>query len=531
MDTSLLMQTFAKGSKAVKAKGGNCIIYTRVSSKDQEDNSSLVTQKKSCEEYAKKAGLNICGYFGGTSESAKTDERIEFNKMLSFVKMSQHKIDQIIVYSVDRFSRSGPNAIYIAEQLKKTGIALYAVTQPTDALTASGGFQQNIQFLFSEYDNQLRREKTIAGMREMLLRGEWCGVPPIGYDILHRDGKRMLVVNEKGKMLRKAFYRKAREKVTNEEIRKQLIAAGFKHLTPGKMSWILRNPFYCGILSHTALNGQLVKGNHEKICSEELFLEVNGLILGHIQGYKQNLKDHLYPLKRFIKCDNCGSWLRASAKSDNKYSYYQCNTKQCLCSRRVEPVHDQFRQMLEYYTLRVDDDMRYLIRNQMIATYHQATQENEQLRTTLSEAIKEGDRKLNRLEERYILEEINRDMYEKYELKFKNERQEIERQLGRLGDKVSKIEECIDTALEFSSKLATAWDHSDLKTKQQIQFLVFPDGISYNRKNDLCRTNRVNEFFSCVARQQRVLTIGGFDDGTNIDQDTDWVAPIVVERP
>jgi DNA invertase Pin-like site-specific DNA recombinase len=59
------------------------------------------------------------GYFGGTYESAKTDERREFNKMLAFVKKSKERIAYIIVYSVDRFSRSGTNAMYITDQLKK----------------------------------------------------------------------------------------------------------------------------------------------------------------------------------------------------------------------------------------------------------------------------------------------------------------------------------------------------------------------------------------------------------------------------
>ncbi len=130
--------------------------------------------------------------------------------MLSFVKKSSRQIAHIIVYSVDRFSRSGANAIYMAEQLKKEGISLYAVTQPTDTSTASGSLQQNIQFIFSEYDNQLRREKSITGMREMLLRGEWCCAPPFGYDIVYREGNRDIVVSSKGKMLRRHFTGKQR---------------------------------------------------------------------------------------------------------------------------------------------------------------------------------------------------------------------------------------------------------------------------------------------------------------------------------
>jgi site-specific DNA recombinase len=120
VNNATVFAQFAKGGKSVRVKSSNCVIYTRVSTKEQADNNmSLETQKKACESYAEKNAFRILGYFGGTYESAKTDERKHFNNMLTFVKRSKEKISTIIVYSVDRFSRSGANAIYITEQLKR----------------------------------------------------------------------------------------------------------------------------------------------------------------------------------------------------------------------------------------------------------------------------------------------------------------------------------------------------------------------------------------------------------------------------
>src|SRR5580693_3514367 len=132
----------------------NAVIYTRVSTKEQaENNDSLETQKKYCHQLAEKQDITILGQFGGTYESAKTDGRKEFKRMLDFVNNSNDKIGFIVVYSLDRFSRSGGSAIHIAEELKKSGIHIISCTQPTDTKTSSGTFQQNIQFLFSQYDN------------------------------------------------------------------------------------------------------------------------------------------------------------------------------------------------------------------------------------------------------------------------------------------------------------------------------------------------------------------------------------------
>lgn len=180
MSDIVLFDQFAKGKKQFQVKTNNCVIYTRVSTKEQADNNmSWGTQRKVCEQFAIRSKYTIMGYFGGTYESAKTDERKEFNRMLQFVKKSRVKISYIIVYSVDRFSRSGGNAIYLTENLKKQGVNVLSVTQPTDSSTSSGSLQQNIQFIFSEYDNQLRKEKCMSGVKGSIVKGGMVSSPSV----------------------------------------------------------------------------------------------------------------------------------------------------------------------------------------------------------------------------------------------------------------------------------------------------------------------------------------------------------------
>ncbi len=486
---------FAKGGQTIMAKGNNCVIYTRVSTKEQADNNlSLETQKKACEAFAKKNNYVIVGYYGGTYESAKTDERKEFNRMLAFVKNAKERVFQIIVFSVDRFSRSGANAIYLAEQLKKQGIGVCSVTQPTDASTASGGLQQNIQFIFSEYENQQRREKCMAGVKEMLLRGEWCTAPPIGYDTIKSNGKRAIVINYTGKLLRKAFFWKAREKVTNEEIIKRLKSQGLK-IYSQRMSAIFRNPFYCGILTHSALDGETVEGNHEKIISKEIFLEVNGVISAKKQGYKCNPENNYIPLKRFLKCDNCGKYLRAYKASKNNEYYYKCNTIGCNCNKRADSVHKRFIDLLSSYDFEMDYSVKQLVEQQMIASYNQLTKENENDVVGFEVQLNTLKTKLDRLEERFVLEEINKEMFEKFESKFLLEIDQLNEQKIKMEKNVSNIEFYIHSAIQFGSKLDTVWHSSNYIDRQKIQFLLFPDGLFYNRRNDECRTLNVNNVF------------------------------------
>jgi site-specific DNA recombinase len=107
-----VFKTFGKGEKTEVLRGINAVIYTRVSSKDQVENLSLSTQRKACLHYAQKHGHNVLQIFGGTNESAQTDERKEFTLMINFVKKSREKVSFILVASLERFSRND-NAIWL----------------------------------------------------------------------------------------------------------------------------------------------------------------------------------------------------------------------------------------------------------------------------------------------------------------------------------------------------------------------------------------------------------------------------------
>ncbi len=495
---------FAKGTQKIKQRGSNCVIYTRVSTKEQADNNlSLETQRKACEQCAQKNNYSILGYFGGTYESAKTDERRHFNAMLSFVKKSREKISHIIVYSVDRFSRSGANAIYIAEQLKKEGINVFAVSQPTDTTTASGSLQQNIQFIFSEYDNQLRREKCMAGVKEKLLSGIWVSVSPIGYSIVRTNGKKSFVLNQTGKLIQKAFHWKA-EGLSIEVVKNRLAEKGLV-MDSRRVSDCLKNPFYCGLIVHNALEGKVVEGIQDKAVSKELFLQVNGLLATRQQGYNIKPENDDAPLKRFIKCDECGTYLRAYKAWKNQEYYYKCNTKGCSCNRRVDEVHKKFFSFLEQQQLNINEDMAKLITLQMIATYNQLTKEKQQDTERLNNQMDECEKKIQRLEERYINEEIDRDLFLRYKEKFVTERREIEVNLQKTDNKVSNLENIIEKALHFGTKLKPLWNSGGYAQKQKLQNLVFPEGLLYNRKKDECRTPRINSVFLYMSELARVL--------------------------
>jgi site-specific DNA recombinase len=135
----------------------------------------------------------VINQFGGTYESAKNDERKEFQNMLTFAK--RNDVSYIIVYSYDRFSRSGDNTIWLGRQLKEAGISIISVTQPVETERVTGGLLQNMMLLFAQLDNDQRRQKTVAGMQERLRKGEWCTMAPIGYKNVRKGALKTIEVD------------------------------------------------------------------------------------------------------------------------------------------------------------------------------------------------------------------------------------------------------------------------------------------------------------------------------------------------
>ena len=492
MKTTDLLQTFGKGkiSSEKTTTSKNAVIYTRVSSKEQADtNQSLETQKKYCLQYALKHELNVLGFFGGTYESAKTDERNEFNRMIRFVRNQHEGISLILVYSLDRFSRTGDNAIFISSELKRRGISIVSVTQPIDVSTHSGVLQQNIQFIFSKYDNDLRREKCITGMKEKLLRGEWTGMVPVGYSFDRSEGRtQRIVINEKGKLIAKAFAWKI-QGYSNTDIATKLSKSGF-NVDKKRLSEILRNPFYCGYLSHNLLEGQVIKGNHEALITEETFLQANEMLKKNAQGYKQENKNANIPLKNFIRCSECGTpFTGYIVKTKNLY-YYKCNKIGCKCNRSAKGMHSLYADFLKGY--QIDQESCGLLKGQLLLTYEYLTQSEQETRITNQQKLNELQNKLNKIEERFAYGEIDRDIFERIAGKLKEEIRLLSGDSEPHKNKLSNPSEFIDHSLEICSNLSSLWVSGGYDQKVQLQDLLFPGGILFDKQKENYRTEKVN---------------------------------------
>lgn len=497
-DLSMFNGFAKKGNSTVFKADGKAVIYTRVSSKDQMDNgASLETQKVYCELLAKRKGIEIASYFGGTYESAKSDERKEFTKMLTFVKRRK-EISYIIVYSYERFSRTGANGAYISDQLKKQGIITLSATQDLDPWSSSGEFQQNMFYLWGQFDNNQRRDKCVTGMQSKVRKGYWIGATPFGYTNLNPgNGKTPNhVVNEEGKLLRKAFLWKAEHNMVHTEIAKKLKEKGL-NITDKKLSKYFRNPFYCGVIVNSIVPGEVIEGKHEAMISKETFLKIHNLLHSREDGVKYTLEDENLPLKMFVRSSTCNTPYTGYIVRKKGLYYYKNRRKGSKENKSAKIMHQKFKELLTTFSFR---DEKYIPPFKEILTYSFLEMNKERL-----EDIKRNEAELNqlqikldRLEERFVFDEISKNQYDKFKNKLDKEKHEIEEQLRKNDFKSSNLEKAVDLALHYSCNLPLLWESGDIETKRAVQFMVFPEGILYDFKNNAFRTPRVNLIFDSI---------------------------------
>jgi site-specific DNA recombinase len=136
----------------------------------------------------------------------------------------------------------------------------------------------------------------------------------------------------------------------------------------------------------------------------------------------------------------------------------------------------------------------------MIADYNRMNEEKSSDREGLKRQVSEIKNKQERLEERFINEEINQELFNRYSEKYKMERLDLEREMLQSGNEVSNLEKCVKMVVGFAARLATVWRLLPYKEKMLFQNTLFPEGIFYNKEKDQCRTTKVNSVILYIAR-------------------------------
>ena len=185
--------------------------------------------------------------------------------------------------------------------------------------------------------------------------------------------------------------------------------------------------------------------------------------------------------------------------------YYKCCTIGCGVNKNANVLHERFANMLGLFSIDHDSKVLGLIKTQAIATFNQFTKGYQDSISLLIQKQSELQKKIERLEERFIEEEITAELYNKYTEKYKEEVSDIDTELAKASRQVSNLEQCVSLAVDFAINMPKKWVLADYGTMQRIQKMLFPSGIFYNKETDKCRTERVDLLFLYLAYLKKVM--------------------------
>jgi site-specific DNA recombinase len=268
-------------------KAIRCAIYTRKSSDEGLDQSfnSLDAQREAGEAYVKSQaneGWKVIpalyddgGYSGGTME------RPALQRLL--LDVDARLIDVVVVYKIDRLTRSLADFARIIERFDAANVSFVSVTQAFNTTSSMGRLTLNVLLSFAQFEREVTGERIRDKIAASKAKGMWMGGnPPLGYD-LPVSGSRTLQVNQdEAETVRHMFARYLqlgsvhalqRELTGMGILSKQRVTAAGRTIgglpfSRGALFHLLRNPIYCGSISH---KGVVHRGEHEAIIDRELF--------------------------------------------------------------------------------------------------------------------------------------------------------------------------------------------------------------------------------------------------------------------
>jgi site-specific DNA recombinase len=460
------------------------ILYTRVSSESQVENTSLDQQENFGKDFCNRNNFNLVKVFKEEGESAKFIDRTMLRKSIAYCTDKKNKIEYFVVYKFDRFSRNVENHIAIKATLAKYGVRLMSVTEPIDD-SPSGRFFETILAAVAQFDNEVRTERTISGMTARMNQGYWLWDAPTGY-VRNKETKLIDPHPVFFKPLQEAWGMLLSGRYGRGEILEFLRPYGIrtnrdKPFDRKRLSEMFRNPFYAGLVYSNGLNIR-AKGKHQPMISE---LEFN-LALEIFDNKSKNQTGKLevnpeFTLAKTLHCTGCGYLLSGChSKGKNKYyAYYQCGRNECK-ERQIlgkDVVESAFLHLLESLV----PPKHYLeLFNEIASDVYSVQYENKvELGLEKKSRIVKVQAKLSKLKD--LLEDgiYQSDEYIERKARLESELLSLEVESSEAMIDAKEMETCINYITKFIEHLPTFWHNLSGKERAKFNQILFPSGLYF----------------------------------------------------
>lgn len=259
-----------------------CAIYTRKSTEEglEQDFNSLDAQREACEAYIKsqqhegwvliEKQYNDGGFSGGTLERPAVKELLK--------DIEAGEVDIVVVYKVDRLTRSLMDFSKIVELFDKQNASFVSITQHFNTTTSMGRLTLNILLSFAQFEREVTGERIRDKIAASKKKGMWMGGRvPLGYELID---KKLIIDNDFSKTVKIIFEKyiklksvgRLKEYLDNSNLRSRSV----KPFSKGNLYKILSNKIYMGKIAH---KGNIYDGEHDALIEPVQFVKVQDILL------------------------------------------------------------------------------------------------------------------------------------------------------------------------------------------------------------------------------------------------------------
>ena len=314
-----------------------CAVYTRKSTDDglEQEFNSLDAQREACEAFiTSQRGLGwvaLATRYDDGGLSGGTIDRPALQTLLADIEKG--KVDTVVVYKVDRLTRSLADFAKIVEVFDAHGVSFVSVTQQFNTTTSMGRLTLNMLLSFAQFEREVTGERIRDKIAASKKKGMWMGGrPPLGYDV---QDKKLVVNPDEAETVRTLFrlylelgtVKKLVEEsghlglVTKRRIRSGGQETGGQPFTRGHLYQLLTNPIYVGDVAH---KGVTYPGQHNGIIERQTFDAVRCRLNGNAAERRSATNAKAPSLLTGLVYDETGDRLcpTHANKKGRRYRYY-----------------------------------------------------------------------------------------------------------------------------------------------------------------------------------------------------------------
>ena len=309
-------------------------IYARVSTEEQAraEYSSIDSQIERCQAYIHASEPNAeTRIYSDEGASGKNLKRPAMRDLLADI--AKGKICAVIVYKIDRLTRSPRDFYALAEKFDEHDVAFISTSQKFDTSTPIGRLMRGMLLEFAQFEREMIADRVRDKCRQKAEKGLWNGghIPP-GY---RRDPNRTsyLIINEKEALIVRRIFEMYIGGMSGQEIAQRLNSEG--HRSKGSL-WhkknvlhLLANPVYIGKRKY---HDEIFDGVHKPIISQSTWDTAQRELRKNRHTVKRRVRrkrEYIFLLERIVRCGLCGSMMvpTYSTGRSRRHYYYRCGSE------------------------------------------------------------------------------------------------------------------------------------------------------------------------------------------------------------